>query len=58
MNDPTIQAFPLDEQVWREWVQKGKLREQTRTRRRRTIAVSLLVLALLAFGIYYLCTAT
>jgi hypothetical protein len=58
MNDPTIQTVPLDEQVWREWVHKGKLREQRRARRRRKIAVSLVVLALIAFGIFYLRTTT
>ena len=58
MNDPTIQTVPLDEQVWREWVHKGKLSEQTRTRRRRKIAVSLLVMALIAFGIFYLRATT
>lgn len=56
MNDPTIGTVPLDEQVWREWVHKGKLREQRGARRRRKIAFSLVVLALIAFGIFYLRT--
>ena len=45
MNDPTTQTVALDEQVWREWVDKGKLREQYRTGRRRKVGSILAVVA-------------
>jgi hypothetical protein len=58
MNDSTVATVALNEQVWRAWVQKGKLREQVSARRRRKIAGIIAPLALIAFAIFFLTART
>jgi hypothetical protein len=58
MNDLSKLAAPLDEQVRREWVHKGRLREQARARARRRIASILAAVTVVAFAIFYLNTRT
>ena len=52
MKDNSVGA--TDEQVWRVWVHKGRVREQIRARRRRKVAGVVAVLASIAFAIFYL----
>jgi len=42
----------LDEQVWRNWVHKGKLRDQARKRRWRIMGGIVIALVLVAGAIY------
>ena len=51
MND--TQAVPLNEQLWREWVDRGRTREKHRARRRRKTGAILLVLLVLALAATY-----
>jgi hypothetical protein len=53
MNDSPVRTSELDEQVWREWVHKGKVREQSRARRRRKVMGILFALASIAIVVIY-----
>ena len=57
MDETRISAAPneLDEQVWRAWIETGRVRDKARARRRLQIAaVSLVLLAVVAGGYYLL----
>lgn len=58
MNDSSLTIIPLDEQVWRAWVHKGRLREQARARRRWKVVSILTALALMALAIFFLTART
>ena len=51
MND--TQAIPLNEDIWREWVDKGRAREKHRARRRAKTSAILLVLLVVALAATY-----
>jgi len=47
----TPDVIPLDEEVWRKWLLKGKLRKQQRDRRSKRIAGFIVASAAIAFGV-------
>lgn len=53
MNGSRIDTAPvLDEQVWREWAHKGKLRDQMKGRKRRkafVVGMSLIAMAAVVY---------
>jgi hypothetical protein len=53
MNDSPFGTVEQDEQVWREWAHKGKMREQMRTRRRRKVGLILAAMTSVALVIVY-----
>jgi hypothetical protein len=48
---PTRDLIPLNEEVWRNWLHKGRLREQAHARRRKRAAGIVIALAAIAFAV-------
>ena len=54
MGRPQVETPGLDEQVWRAWVHKGRLRDQAQTRRWRIIGGTVIVMIAIISAIYAL----
>lgn len=53
MTTPSVEPAELNEEVWRAWVRKGKLRDAALARTFKIVATSALTLALGGTAVYY-----